>query len=581
MDPAQFLTYTIRFLTVFSCVRIRRDNKRRTFRPFLCFLSDFTPAPCEIAPTRVALFWFLTHLFCPVLYRVEHCFSFYELKVFMSSEGKTPQNNLPEENPLIDMYMRKSWFARFSKALLTLLVLVAFALLAAWYGWQVLEPQERESWRGRYAVIQQADQALREHGLLPADDPLTPPQPEAASERIAKTSPAAEAVPLIDLSDPRVVDVNPKDHAKPIPARQEPKSGPKPAVIDMADINHKHRMKEILEPVRMLDDDGLAIVSSSESTIRERDEIVQKTLREGGLAARLKAWDSARRLTWEDFANQNTLDEKQFYGAYVSTSIKLRTDASGPLVFASMSPQRSWVRSGYANPRSLKHEQLHFDITEIYARKLRAHLSRIPNENHARAQEIYKAIVNEWRLAQKRYDDETHHGRRDEVQAKYEADVAEALTALADYYWKPKWRQSSQHAVAHFYRGQTYEWGVEGADQSFILARKAYNLGRQKKSPRASNNLARMYQFGLGVEKDERKAFRLYRSAANQGFDVAKFNLGVMYWRGIGTKPSREKAMELFTETAEKLTYARHALLTMEHGEQEPPQTVRHETNQE
>ncbi len=490
----------------------------------------------------------------------------------MSPTEKHPENNSSEENPLIDMYIRKSWFARFSKAVFTFLVLTAFALVAAWYVWQVLEPQEREKWRTRYAVIQQADQTLREHGFLPADDPPTPPLAAPKTARAATATPEEETVPFIDLSDPRVVDVDSKDKSNHSPAISQTK----PPATAIADIRSDHRTKELLEPVRMLDDEGLPIVSSGESTLRERDEIVQKYLREGGMPERLKAWDGDRQLTWDDFANQNTLDEKQFYGAYVSTSIVLKTGKSGPLVFASMSPHRSWVRSGHANAKSLKHEQLHFDITEIYARKLRAHLRKLDPEHEGRAWEIYTAVAKEWQLAQKRYDDETHHGRRDEVQAKYEADVAEALTLMADYYWKPKWRKSSQHAVTHFYRGQTYEWGIEGADQSMILARKAYNQGRMMKSAQASNNLARLYQFGLGVEKDERKAFRLYRSAATRGSQVAKFNLGIMYWRGIGTKPSEEKALELFAETAEQLPYARHALLTLEHGEQKPMQTVRH-----
>lgn len=493
----------------------------------------------------------------------------------MSSEEKHPQKIELDENPLIDMYMRKSWFARLSKAALTILALAVIALVGAWYVWQVLEPEKREEWRNRSAAIRQADQTLREQGLLPAEDPLTPPPAVAETQPPANSPRAKEAAPFIDLSEKRILDLVPVDKSNPAPAKREPESGPTSPASSLADLHRENRMKALLEPVRTLDDDGMPIVSSQESTLRERDEIVEKFMQEGGLPERMKAWDSAHKLTWDDFANQNTLDEKQFYGAYVSTAIILRTDKSGPLVFAAMYPYNSWVRSGFANPRALKHEQLHFDITEIYARKLRANLSKLHPENHARAREIHEAIIIEWKRAQKRYDDETHHGLRDDVQAKFEADAAEALTQLADYYWKPKWRKSSQHGLTHFYRGQTYELGIEGADQSQILARKAYSQGRMMKCAQASNNLARMYQFGLGVEKDERKAFRLYRSAASQRSNVAKFNLGVMYWRGIGTEPSREKALELFAETAEHVSYARHALLVMEHGEEQPMQTAR------
>lgn len=500
----------------------------------------------------------------------------------MNSENK-PENVSPvEENPLIDMYMKKSLFSRISKAVTFLLLLLMFTTLAAWYGWQVLEPQQRETWRRQYPAVQQVDATLRQHGLLPEHDPLTDPAPPrnnpakpatkatrqaqgpASNSKKPMPGQSEDEVPLIDMN--RYEHLLKKPDTQPpsqsISAKKADKHAPKPSSLKV-------------EPVRKLDDAGYTIVSSEEATITERHEKVARIMTEGGVPVRMKAWDIHYRLTWDDFTNENTLDEKRHAGAYIASSIHFSVSKHGFKAFAVMYPNRSWVRSGYANPYTLAHEQLHFDITEIYARKLRAQLSGLSPEEVRRARKLYAQVRTEWRAAQAAYDNATHHGRRRDMQAKYQADVTEALEALADYFWKPKWRRSSPFMISHFYRGQTYELGIEGMDQSWILARKAYSQSRNQGRGEAGNNLARMYQFGLGVEKDERKAFKMYRAAANRGSDVAKFNLGIMYWRGIGTEASEKKALDLFTETAEKLPYARHALLRMEHGDKQPTQSVR------
>jgi TPR repeat protein len=48
--------------------------------------------------------------------------------------------------------------------------------------------------------------------------------------------------------------------------------------------------------------------------------------------------------------------------------------------------------------------------------------------------------------------------------------------------------------------------------------------------------LAWCYENKIGVEKDERKAVRLYRAAADQGHADAQFNLGWCYANGSGVE---------------------------------------------
>ena len=62
--------------------------------------------------------------------------------------------------------------------------------------------------------------------------------------------------------------------------------------------------------------------------------------------------------------------------------------------------------------------------------------------------------------------------------------------------------------------------------------------------PEALSNLGVMFDLGLGVEPDQARAVRLYRTAAERGFIPAWNNLGVAYalgpgeWRATTRKPS-------------------------------------------
>jgi TPR repeat protein len=60
------------------------------------------------------------------------------------------------------------------------------------------------------------------------------------------------------------------------------------------------------------------------------------------------------------------------------------------------------------------------------------------------------------------------------------------------------------------------------------------------------------YHGGCGVKKDVKRAFVLYKLAAEQGDAFAQFNLGFMYHHGYGTKPDDKRAIELYTLSAEQ-----------------------------
>ena len=69
---------------------------------------------------------------------------------------------------------------------------------------------------------------------------------------------------------------------------------------------------------------------------------------------------------------------------------------------------------------------------------------------------------------------------------------------------------------------------------------------------RAMYALGSMYAAGLGVEKDLKKAFDLFKEAASNGRADAMHKLGLMYEEGLGTKKSNKKAIRYYQKSAKK-----------------------------
>lgn len=69
---------------------------------------------------------------------------------------------------------------------------------------------------------------------------------------------------------------------------------------------------------------------------------------------------------------------------------------------------------------------------------------------------------------------------------------------------------------------------------------------------RALCNLGLAYEFGNGVEKNEKKAFELYKQSARLGYDRGMYNLAFCYMRGLGTTEDHWQAAQYFEKAAQK-----------------------------
>lgn len=104
-------------------------------------------------------------------------------------------------------------------------------------------------------------------------------------------------------------------------------------------------------------------------------------------------------------------------------------------VYAHFYPKRSWYKKEQSNKRILAHEQLHFDITELYARKFRAEIAQLIVSNDIRTQlkNVHESINKELAATQNRYDKETNNSLNQEFQDQWNVYVPKELAKLNAY----------------------------------------------------------------------------------------------------------------------------------------------------
>ena len=155
-------------------------------------------------------------------------------------------------------------------------------------------------------------------------------------------------------------------------------------------------------------------------------------------AAEPIAWSATRLLTLTDFQGHYPAGDP--LAGLSSTDIRAGA-ACRDYVFtgsvkATFDPNTSWLRdSKNATPMLLRHEQLHFDLTEIYARLLRQKLVVFQAKaNCEKLQPAFdnltKPMYNEWNREENRYDQETNHGLNAVRQAYWEKQTQVRLEQL-------------------------------------------------------------------------------------------------------------------------------------------------------
>lgn len=158
----------------------------------------------------------------------------------------------------------------------------------------------------------------------------------------------------------------------------------------------------------------------------------------GGLTGREIKWVDGERLSWDDFKGKP--NRYTYMDAVTESGIVFNwsCDWSGfhVEVFAMFDPGKSWVKKSGATEYLLKHEQAHFDITEIHARKLRKRLDEISNPCRMGSrgiQSVANKIYEESAAMQNRYDEETYHSKNRKKQAEWLKKIDAELKRLEEW----------------------------------------------------------------------------------------------------------------------------------------------------
>ena len=148
-------------------------------------------------------------------------------------------------------------------------------------------------------------------------------------------------------------------------------------------------------------------------------------------------WNEEYKLTWGDFMG-TPKPYSDFVAQTVSVIEQSYTCNNGNFDFdikAKFNRERSWTKT-YRNFEVLLHEQKHFDLTEIYARKMRQAYLSIDNPCKYSMDElgnIYDEYFEELKNVQDQYDAETDHGLNKQRQRAWNDMIAKRLASLDGY----------------------------------------------------------------------------------------------------------------------------------------------------
>lgn len=138
-------------------------------------------------------------------------------------------------------------------------------------------------------------------------------------------------------------------------------------------------------------------------------------------------WDATQPLKWSDFSGK--IDASSEYDAWTWSGFNYtytwEVADGGPMVecdaYAFFDPAQSWVKKNKMSDELLRHEQVHFNISELHARlfleKVDSYIFTM--EVDAEIEEIYNSTFEALLEMQSQYDEETDHCKNKEEQERW------------------------------------------------------------------------------------------------------------------------------------------------------------------
>lgn len=149
-------------------------------------------------------------------------------------------------------------------------------------------------------------------------------------------------------------------------------------------------------------------------------------------------YDQNNGLTWNDFKGKPVKSSK--YAAKTNSgynyNVFLQGDSMSIVLPCLFYPKSSWVKKELKSSYLLKHEQIHFDITELFVRKMRKDLQagRYTIKNFEKsAIKIIKKYQKQSAVFQNKYDKQTNHSINKSEQERWNTLVQKGLKELESY----------------------------------------------------------------------------------------------------------------------------------------------------
>lgn len=151
------------------------------------------------------------------------------------------------------------------------------------------------------------------------------------------------------------------------------------------------------------------------------------------------SWSKERKLTWADYKGK---PKKRFAAASTVYSLgrKVITESNGTTaaqINAYFYCEDSWKKDDWISESVLRHEQGHFDIVEMFARKFRKKLSEMvffsAKEAEEKVESLYQEINKEMDVFQDKYDDETNGSMDAEGQRRWSSTIDKEILSLEKF----------------------------------------------------------------------------------------------------------------------------------------------------
>ena len=149
-------------------------------------------------------------------------------------------------------------------------------------------------------------------------------------------------------------------------------------------------------------------------------------------------WNANEKLVWSDFQSQTKPNTSQAAATtycgisyLLNSSTKKFTDKQVKIE-SFFIPSKSWAHPEHKTDNVLMHEQSHFDIAELFARRFRKIISDKSLDVKS-LQTYYERVYDDYKDYQQDYETVTNHGRIRDKQLEYSRKIDREIEDLSDF----------------------------------------------------------------------------------------------------------------------------------------------------